>query len=410
MRRIVLLISLFLLTAACGGDEVLPGVTAGTTEPPTSAAASTTGPTSSTSSPAPTTSLPTTSTTSPGVTTTTWETFGVAAADLCVIDHPSDDALNVRSGPGTDFEVIGTLPFDATGVHATGRAAYDDGGRTWKEIDYSGGAGWVAGWLVTANACDLGGPGQYFIREPLCGLSRLEVHSGPGTAHAVLGTLRWNAWPVEATGASSLDAASNLWRQIRLRGEVGWVPAANLGEPPAPAVQCAIDLIPPSTSCVDGWWDQGFGSASLYDALKVIGVAEPPAQVDIDAFVVEEARYFTGPEDAQVISPRPNVERWYIVGYAETDPSFRGRWLIRRATFGMGLAAVAPYGSTGFGPGIWETCVDPCQVGRPLAGEWCDPACVEDYISRSCEGLVPGVWSPGDCAGPPPEVLGCLEP
>jgi hypothetical protein len=34
-----------------------------------------------------------------------------------------------------------------------------------------------------------------------------------------------------------------------------------------------------------------------------------------------------------------------------------------------------------------------------------DPARVEDYISRPCEGI-----APGDCAGPPPEVLGCLEP
>ena len=70
---------------------------------------------------------------------------------------------------------------------------------------------------------------------------------------------------------------------------------------------------------------------------------------------------------------------------------------------------MAPYGSTGFGVGIWETCPDGCQVGRPIAGEFCDPACREDYQSPSCVGIAPGTWSPGDCHGLPPEVLACFQ-
>ena len=115
-----------------------------------------------------------------------------------------------------------------------------------------------------------------------------------------------------------------------------------------------------------------------------------------------------GPEDADVIDPRPDVERWYVVGYAETDPSFRGRWLVRRTGVGFGLVAVAPYASTGFGSGVWETCPDGCRIGRPLAGQWCDSTCAEDFQADPCTGVAPGTWSPGDCRGLPPEVLGCF--
>jgi uncharacterized protein YraI len=395
---------LCLLAPACGDDAVFEPTTT-TTQPGTTAATSTIA-VDSTSTTAPTTT--TTTSTIPETTTTTWETYAVPAEDLCVIDHLSDDALNVRSGPGGTFGVIGTLPYDGTGVHATGQAADDAIGQTWKQIDHAGGLGWVAAWLLTTNACTLGAPAGYCVADPVCGLSRLDVRSGPGAMYEKMGSLPWTDWDIEGTGASTIGGGI-AWQQIRFRGEVGWVPAANLKALPC-AWMCAGVLTAPSAACTDGWTALTFSDLHLHEALELIGVGGVSSEIDLDAFVVEEARYFTGPEDANVVSPRPSVERWYVVGYAETDPSFRGRWLVRRSGTGVGLVAVAPHDSSGFGPGVWETCVDTCQTGRPLAGEWCNPACVEDYIFRSCEGIAPGAWSPGDCAGPPPEVLGCLEP
>jgi uncharacterized protein YraI len=56
-------------------------------------------------------------------------------------------ALNVRSGPGTGYTVIGTLNAGAT-VPVTGRNASS----TWLQIEHRPGAsGWVAAWLVTPN-------------------------------------------------------------------------------------------------------------------------------------------------------------------------------------------------------------------------------------------------------------------
>lgn len=407
MRRFALLVVLSLLAVACSSDESTFDTV--TTTGAATSSPTTLGPTSSTSV---TTTAPT-STTLPESTTTTEAppvTYGIPPADLCVIDHLSDDALNVRSGPGSAFGVIGTLPFDATGVQATGVAADDDSARMWRQIEYAGGLGWVAGWLVTTEACMLEAPAESCIVEPECGLERLTVFSGPGAGYARLGTLPYTE-PVAGTGASTTGSDGFPWRQIQLRGEVGWVPAAALADPSACwGRMCVAAYTFPSADCVEGWSGESLQLAALYEGLELLGVGGPPAEIDTDAFVVEEVRIFNGPEDANIIAPRPTVERLYLVGYAETDPGFRGRWLFRRTTAGFSVAAVAPYDSTGFGEGVWETCVGTCQVGRPLAGEWCDPGCVEDYIFRSCEGIPPGTWSPGDCAGQPPEVLGCLEP
>ena len=396
MRRIALLGVLCLLAVACGDESTF--VTA------TTAAATSTS----------TTPLATSSTTS--TPTAALVTYAVPAEDLCVIDHLSDDALNLRSGPGGTFAVIGTLPFDATGVEATGVGAADAEGRTWKEIDYPGGPGWVAGWLVTADACTVAAPGDYCVTRIVC-TDRLEVHRGPGPAYEALGSLPHYAYSIDATGASSVDEGGMSWQQIRFRGEVGWVPASFLTPDPCSPSQGEPCSLPANgevaPDCV-GSWERPWAGERTWNIILEGLAGWPASGVDPSSLIVEDMRLFFGPEDADIVSPRPidGVARVYLVAHSEMDPDFRGRWLLRYTpeAHEATVTAVATYDSTGFGPGIWETCPAGCQVGRPLAGEWCNPACVEDYFGRSCQGLAPGAWSVGDCAGPPPEVLGCLEP
>jgi uncharacterized protein YraI len=410
MRRIALLAALCLLAGACGDDDA---ATTTTTEPlaTTTAAATTTTPPPSTT----TSSATSTSTTEPETTTTAltyaWETFAVPEADLCVVENRSGDTINVRAGPGTTFDVVGTLSFDQTGVHATGMGANDDQDRVWKEVDYFGGSAWVASWLLTPNQCDLEAPADFCVADTSC-TDRLNVRTGPAASYQKMGSLPFDAVGVQATGASSADPDGKIWRQIRFRGNVGWVASRFLAAAPCtPAAgdPCSLPSGGPTAGCVGGWTTPRPGSASWNAALEQIGVGGPWSEIDPNGFVVEEMRYCTGPEDADIIAPRPDVERWYIVGYAETDPDYAGRWLVRRTGVGFGLAAVAPYTSAGFGSGAWQTCPDGCRVGRPLAGELCNGACVEDYIWLPCEGIAPETWAPGDCSGPPPEVLGCLE-
>jgi len=72
--------------------------------------------------------------------------------EYCVIDTAWDDALNVRSGPGTNNPVIGTLPFHASGIQATGNAESVAGG-VWYEIVFGDDVGWVASWFLTPGPC-----------------------------------------------------------------------------------------------------------------------------------------------------------------------------------------------------------------------------------------------------------------
>jgi stage II sporulation protein P len=54
---------------------------------------------------------------------------------------------NLRSGPGTDFPVVGRLEADEA-ARITGR--YGD----WWQVDYAGTPAWVANWVVTATHAD----------------------------------------------------------------------------------------------------------------------------------------------------------------------------------------------------------------------------------------------------------------
>ena len=110
-----------------------------------------------------------------------------------------------------------------------------------------------------------------------------------------------------------------------------------------------------------------------------------------ERFVVDEIRYFVGPEDADVIGREHEVERWYVKAYAESEPERRQRWLVRRAPVGRGVDATAPYDSKGYGPGVW------------LRSDALDPS-LADPFEVPCEPARDG----GRCMGLPREVLGCL--
>ena len=140
-----------------------------------------------------------------------------------------------------------------------------------------------------------------------------------------------------------------------------------------------------SPTCVQGWVTPERGS-SLRSAVLNMLRTRPG-----ERFVVEEMRYFVGPEDPDVIDPRGNVERWYVKAYSELEPRRRQRWLVRRAAIGSGVDAVAPYESKGYGPAVWRR---PDTPDESLA----------DPFERPCRDAQPGER----CMGLPREVLGCL--
>ena len=137
--------ALFLILAACGGEGSTESTT--TTTPDTSTlATSTTLPasTSTTTMPKETTSPPTTV---PG-------SYAVDYEGYCVRGTDPTDRLNVRTGPGADHDIVGSLAFNAADIVSTGVAAPDTQGRAWFEIEFEDGTGWSAGWYLIPEPCD----------------------------------------------------------------------------------------------------------------------------------------------------------------------------------------------------------------------------------------------------------------
>jgi hypothetical protein len=165
-------------------------------------------------------------------------------------------------------------------------------------------------------------------------------------------------------------------------------PSGVVGSPAAPpsSGEDAPALGAPSPTCVNGWSTPERGSALRGAVLDMMRVRPG------ERFVVQEMRYFVGPEDAEVLGSRGDVERWYVKAFTDTDPRRRLRWLVRRAPVGSGVDAIAPFESTGYGASTWR---------RPDAPD----ESLADPFERPCEGTQPG----DKCTGLPREVLGCLS-
>ena len=133
-----LAVALSLIAAACGGS--------GSSDSTTTSSSTTTSTTTATSSTTTSTIVATTTSTLPTTTTTTLPGLpferGPAPGDvLAVVGVSFDSVLNLRSGPGTDFEVLKKLAPRADRVISNGRAQ-DLPNSLWYEVTASGVTGW----------------------------------------------------------------------------------------------------------------------------------------------------------------------------------------------------------------------------------------------------------------------------
>lgn len=137
-RVVPFVLALALVAAACGSDD--SGDTTTTT-------ISTTTSSSTTSSTTSTTSSTTTSSTTTSSTTTTlpgdpFDIVPAAGTALAVVGVEHDDVLNVRSGPGTEFDIIETLDPTSTEAISLGEGRLLPSSIWWK-VDANGISGWA---------------------------------------------------------------------------------------------------------------------------------------------------------------------------------------------------------------------------------------------------------------------------
>lgn len=113
----------------------VPTTSPDTNAPETSAPRATVAPPSTSAAPPVTVQLPVDA-----------EQTSVPAGRYGVFDVREDDTLNVRSGPGTDYNVVSELAFDATDVFTNGLAARAGNGWIWIRVRTSDGTvGWAFG-------------------------------------------------------------------------------------------------------------------------------------------------------------------------------------------------------------------------------------------------------------------------
>lgn len=168
----------------------------------------------------------------------------------------------------------------------------------------------------------------------------------------------------------------------------------------------ALPSGPASPTCVKGWTTPAPGTALRtypLDMLRISLGLSPGATL-----VVEETRYFVGPEDVGISAPRRDVERWYVKASVQGDPSVAGRWIVRRTDVGAGVAYQAAHATTGYEPGVWtghegegatyDPFTPPCTATH-------GPYCPCDWGVSGCSCTDSGRPI---CTGPPPEVMGCL--
>ncbi len=165
----------------------------------------------------------------------------------------STTTLKIRSGPGTGYPQIGSLPAGVS-VRALGR----DAPAYWAYVDYQGTRGWVAAWLATvtgdmnalpvtqpdgsgalpaAPSAPLGPPGGGAVTA--IPTVALRMRSGPGTDYPLVTTIPAGV----SVPVLDYDAAAD-WIKVDYNGQQGWSAAwlatingqlSWLSAPPAPA-------------------------------------------------------------------------------------------------------------------------------------------------------------------------------
>ena len=143
--------------------------------------------------------------------------------------------VNVRSGPGTQYAIIGQLN-SGNEVRITGRSNDDS---DWLRIDFQGSDGWLAYFTVTVfgdvNRLDIVAPREDQSSLPtrsaptsiapealsnvfVTAYRRVNVRNGPGSDYSSIGNLEAGT-RADVIGRSNDDE----WLQIDFGGKSGWV-------------------------------------------------------------------------------------------------------------------------------------------------------------------------------------------
>ncbi len=124
------------------------------------------------------------------------------------------DGLNMRSGPGTSYGILVSIPFGAS-------VTVLDSSSSWYKVTYSGKTGYVLGQYVQITSTT---PTPKPTAAPtvigtgkITASAGLNMRSGPGTSYGILISI-----PFGAT-VSVLDISNSSWYKVTYSGKTGYV-------------------------------------------------------------------------------------------------------------------------------------------------------------------------------------------
>ena len=132
----------------------------------------------------------------------------------------NDGPLRVRSGPGTNYGILGTYSKGKT-VTIVGKTK-NTAGSWWYKINYNGKTGYLYSGYVTATAVESASTSSEAVN--LTGTVNdgpLRVRSGPGTNYGILGT--YSKGKTVTIVAKETNSAGSLWYKISYNGKAGYL-------------------------------------------------------------------------------------------------------------------------------------------------------------------------------------------
>lgn len=157
-----------------------------------------------------------------------------------VVVEGVDNFLNVRGGPGTEFDVIGSADLGVTLATTGNRETV--GSSEWVEVGFDGGTGWVSSNFVATTAAPTPTPistptplptptpapsGDDRIVDAPLGLN---LREGPGIDQSIIRELD-DGTVVTPTGTTSEDDEGRTWVEVVAGADTGWVSANFLRAP-----------------------------------------------------------------------------------------------------------------------------------------------------------------------------------
>ncbi|MGD6991575.1 SH3 domain-containing protein [Sutcliffiella horikoshii] len=220
------------------------------------------------------------------------------------------DDLRVRSGPGTNFSVVGFLHANATSVQ------YLEENENWVKVHFDGVEGWVAKEFVTILAKkkeEQQTETEESIEETegqtaTITTDGLNIRSEPSTQSEVLGTLS-SGQQVEVL------AIRGEWLNISFNGTVGWIHSdyANISQPSSDS------------------GTQGSGSPKTEATIKVAGL-NVRSEPNLNGKVLEQLPQGT---TVSIISERNN---WCEIQYDNGKTGWIAGWFLEKS----GVSSPAP--------------------------------------------------------------------